>query len=525
VARPRFILLTQCLQNDFFLNTECRLRLPDRAVDAMLLGNRDGDLRRARNRNDSRRSELIRNGSLGAFLDAAVGRRLDGRSGGGGVLHLVNVRDWHQSGPTYDDERRRYGAHCEAGTWGAEYLDGLDGFLDPSGDALYTERGDVRVYHIRSDSLFDFKPHSNDLDTVRRKYRSSELEDLLDVLVQGTDEHVQEMQQLLAASRDLASIHDLARKIDAAEPSPGIAPAYVAVLGVYTDLKVQTLLVALRTQYDLPNLAVSDTYTASASLERHLAGLDYAAKVLRAEVVHGINDLVRFLGGTPPLEDESELVGRMSFARYESFFQDKQNVLAYQDEKLRQYVLLTERRSVEIYERIKRANTFLILFGLTFLGATLVLSILSAVWPDRFDWKPAAITGGVGLLQIASAFVSGPVRQLQQNLTNLAMFKMIIESHSLKTAFARFHLTTPQALREFSSAHEAEAAGRQIGALAEQLRVMQEMDDADFDGLARLALPVQAETTNGAAPAEPVQPTPATAAPVERDRRPADPAG
>jgi hypothetical protein len=174
-------------------------------------------------------------------------------------------------------------------------------------------------------------------------------------------------------------------------------------------------------------------------------------------------------------------------------------------------VLLTERRSVEIYERIKRANTFLILFGLTFLAATLVLAILSAVWPDRIDWKPAALTGGVGLLQIASALVSRPVRQLQQNLTNLAMFKMIIESHSLKTAFARFHLTTPQALREFTSAEEAQAAGRQIAALADQLRVMQEMDDADFDGLARLAFPIQAETTNGAAPVEAVSPPPATA--------------
>ena len=32
----------------------------------------------------------------------------------------------------------------------------------------------------------------------------------------------------------------------------------------------------------------------------------------------------------------------MSFARYRSFFQDKQNVLAFQDEKLSQYLQLTE---------------------------------------------------------------------------------------------------------------------------------------------------------------------------------------
>jgi hypothetical protein len=499
IGHPRFVLLTQCLQNDFFLNSECRLRLPDQVVNAMLLGNRDGDLRVAANRRDERRAELIRGGSLGTFLEAVIGRRYDRRHGAGPVLHLVNIRDWHDRGATYDEERRLYGAHCERGTWGAEYLDGVDGLLDPAGDGRYSERGDVRVYHIHSDSLFDFKPRSDKLHGLRRKFRAAQLEDVLDVLVQGTDGHLEEMRRLLRDSRDLDSVHELARTIDAEEPAPGIAPIYVAVIGVYTDLKVQTLLVSLRTQYDLPNLAVSDTFTASATLERHLAGLDYASKSLRAEVAHGINDLVRFLGGTPPLEDESELVGRMSFARYQSFFQDKQNVLAYQDEKLRQYLLLTERRSLEVYERIKKANTFLILFGSTFLVATLVLSVLNAVWPGRFDWKPAAITGGVGLLQVASAFVSRPVRELQQNLTNLAIFKMILESHSLKTAFARFHLTTPQTLRELASAPEAEAAARQIGALAEQLRVMQEMDSADFEGLARLALPLEEPAPNGAA--------------------------
>jgi hypothetical protein len=500
MAEPRFVLITQCLQNDFFLNTECRLRLPDQVVNAMLLGNRSGDLRRAGNGPDRRRAALIRDGSLGTFLDAVVGRRFDGKPGSGPPLHLINIRDWHARGTAYDEERRLYGSHCERGTWGARYLDGVDGFLDPADDST-CERGNVRIYHIRSDSLFDFKPCSDSLDGLRRKFRASELEDVLDVLVQGTDEHLEEMRRLLADRSDLASIHGLAREIDAAEPSPGIAPAYIAVIGVYTDIKVQTLLVALKTQYDLPNLAVSDTFTASATLERHLAGLDYAAKVLRVEVVHGINDLVGFLGGTPPLDDESELVGRMSFARYASFFQDKQNVLAYQDEKLRQYLLLTERRSVEVYERIKRANTFLIIFGLTFLVATLVLSILNAV-SDWVDWEAAAVTGGIGLLQIASAFVSRPVRELQQNLTNLAVFKMILESHSLKTAFARFHLTTPQTLRELASPDEAEAAGRQIGALAEQLRVMQEMDSADFEGLARLAFPIEEAAANGARPEE-----------------------
>ena len=55
---------------------------------------------------------------------------------------------------------------------------------------------------------------------------------------------------------------------------------------------------------------------------------------------------------------------------------------------------------------------------------------------------------GLGLVQLVTAFFSKPIRDLQQNLNNLASFRMILEGHSLKTAFTRFHLTTPQALRE-----------------------------------------------------------------------------
>ncbi|GHJ40105.1 hypothetical protein [Streptomyces sp. TS71-3] len=66
---------------------------------------------------------------LAGFLDATVGARLRGH--GDGVLHLVNVRDWHVPGESYDLERRQYGAHCEAGTWGAEYIDGFGRWLDP----------------------------------------------------------------------------------------------------------------------------------------------------------------------------------------------------------------------------------------------------------------------------------------------------------------------------------------------------------------------------------------------------------
>lgn len=494
----RFVLITQCLQNDLFLNDGCRLKLPETVVPQILVGSRDVDLRTGGNGPDPNRADAIRSGPLATFLGATVGRAFDGDT----TLHVINIRDWHVPGETYDAERRAYGSHCESGTWGVGYLEGLEQWLDPTGTsdvADYAERGGARLYHLRSDSVFDFKPRIEQRGGMR-KFRASELEDILDVLVQGGDDHLDELRTHLSDG-DHREIHKLAHEIDSRGKPQTEATVYVAVIGVYTDIKVQTLLVGLRTRYDLPNLAVSDTFTASATLERHLAALDYAVRVLDAEVIHGVNDLARFLSFPPPLEDESQVVARMSYARYRSFFQDKQNVLAFQDEKLRQYVALTERRSLEVYERIKRANTFLIWFGCAFLTATLVFATLNVIWPDTFGgWQIVAITGGVGLVQLVSAFISKPIRDLQQNLTNLAVFKMILESHSLKTALARFHLTTPHTLRELQTEREKTLASAQVDLLKQQVLAIQEFDSADFDDLAKLARAFGEDGASAAAP-------------------------
>jgi hypothetical protein len=193
-----------------------------------------------------------------------------------------------------------------------------------------------------------------------------------------------------------------------------------------------------------------------------------------------------------------------SFARYQSFFKDQQNVLAYETQRLQAYTTLTERRSRDVYETVKRANAFLLVWGGAFLTATLGLAIASAVAPDAVDWKLPVITGGVSLAQFVGAFFTQPATDLQRNLTNLAAFRMILESHSLKTAFARFHLTTPQLLRELRSEREATAAGRQIDALERELAVIQALDRADFESLRDLGfraepVPVAAEPSPSAA--------------------------
>jgi len=510
----RYILITQCLQNDFFLNRDCRLFLPDRVARMMLLGSQKLELDRREGGRRRIPAEALAKGPLGLLLEGTIGRRRKEQPGKG-VLQVINIRDWHEPDANYDAERRSYGAHCERGTWGAGYLDGLERYLDPlnstlSEEARYFEEGSVAIHHVHSDSLFDFRPRFTQIGSEERKFSRSALEVVLDVLVQGSARDLERASELLRTGGVPAAIYELAKEIDEDTTIRSRVPVYVAAVGIYTDLKVKTLLTGLRTRYNLPNLAVSDTFTASATLARHLGGLDFASKVLGVEVIHGINDLVRYLGGEGDLEDEAEILTGERFSRYQSFFQDQQNVLAYESEKLEEYVHLTERRSLDVYESIKRSNQFLLVWGAAFLSATLVLAILAAIGVGSVDWKLPAVTGGLSLVQFVGAFFTKPADDLQHNLTNMAIFKMVLESHSLKTAFARFHLTTPQALREFQTEREAAASARQVEALRRQLAAIDEYDRVDFASLAGLGF--GNGNGNGASAIEEAEASPATQA-------------
>lgn len=490
----RHILITQCLQNDFFLNRECKLRLPDNEVKKMLIGKGGPDLE---GKPDERRVQLGHRypakGPLGLFLQAVIDRRRRGKDGHG-TLHVINIRDWHEPSASYDQERRRYGAHSEKGTWGADYIEGLGEYLDPArnkkstpsgAESQFFKEGGVRIYHVHSDSVFDFRPR---LEGDSRpcpgggKFWASELENILDVIMLGSDSEVDELTKILTSAAPSdgreKELDNLARKVDQTPENP--VRVCVAVIGVYTDIKVKTLLTGLRSRYDIPNLAVSDTLTASPSLERHLGALDFAQKVLHVEVIHGLNNLIRFLGGTPDIHNELEIVAADRFSDYASFFQDKQNVLAYEAKKLQEYLGLTQQRAEDAYRTIKRANQFLIWWGIVFLSLTVLGAILSAIWPDRFDWKLPLVSGGLSLLQLVSAFFWRPMADLQKNLTNLATFRMILESHSLKVALARFHLTTPQTLRDNI---ESDAASKQVQALVEQIDAIEKIEKRDHQAL------------------------------------------
>lgn len=461
-----YILITQCLQNDFFLNPQCRLCLPEREAGKLLVGKAalpqsSSALTRVGNR-FSLQPGFPQGGPLGLFLRHAIGGRLEGKENG--TLHVINIRDWHTPGERYDRERRLYGPHCEENTWGAAYIDGLAEYLHPKTppQQMSSKTSTVQFYEVLSSSVFDFKPeddpkaaHADErqepaLAKPASKYQASQLEDILDKILPKTPR-----------------------------------PVYVAVIGVYTDIKVKTLLIGLRTRYDIPNLAVSDTLTASPSLERHLGALDFAQKVLWVDVIHGVNDLIRFLGGEGCAPNESNVVPTERFADYASYFQDKQNVLAYQHEKLDDYLALTKQRAEKVYETIRSSNVWLMRCGLGFLAFTLLGPLVAPfiqlkVPTFQWNWTLSAVTGGLGTVQLLAVFFSHPMERLTKNLSNFTTLRMLLESHSLKIALARFHLTTPKTLKEMENGE------KQIRVLLQQLQTLNEIDSTDFRTLDQL---------------------------------------
>ncbi len=163
-------------------------------------------------------AKAVAAGPLGLFLEQTIGRRRRGEDGRG-VLHVINIRDWHVPDDNYDYERRRYGAHCEAGTWGAGYVDGLEGWLDPAGplpseEARYFEEGSVRIHHVHADSIFDFRPRRAHIGADERKFRASALEVLLDVIVQGSEADQERARELLRADPRVRALWPLAEEID-----------------------------------------------------------------------------------------------------------------------------------------------------------------------------------------------------------------------------------------------------------------------------------------------------------------------
>ncbi|HLA45090.1 MAG TPA: hypothetical protein VJZ27_16715, partial [Aggregatilineales bacterium] len=341
---------------------------------------------------------------------------------------------------SYDEERRRYGAHCEADTWAADPLKGYEKFLLPSSlknapeyaaqdaasvSGYHDEERNVTFYDVKSESLFDFKPG----DQIRGGIAFEDEHD--------TDD----------AHQDTFLEKILHRLIEKERPDR----VYVVVIGVYTDIKIKLLLTGLAGNYDIQNLITSDILTAAPSLERHLAGLDFADKVLDVEIIHSLNDLAQVLNSGRNRRDIPQDIteNSVNFRNYRTYFLDKQNLLGYQEQKLLQYLELTKRRATRVYKIILRANVVLMILGTSFLGLALAASIMALIEPDRINddyLLGTGLLGGIGIAQIIAVFFSSPIRQLQGNLNNLVQLQATLESHSLILALMRHHFSRPERL-------------------------------------------------------------------------------
>lgn len=515
------ILITQCLQNSFFLSRESHLCLPDEAVRQMLVGTKDMGAEETKNNKKILADEdifegidenhparrrvkqaLLQQGPLYQFLNALLD---DNRPND---LYIINVKDWHVPSETYDRERRFYGTHCEAGTWGAKCIDGLEPFLEPwrnnknvknppqtemetypsldQGPYVLKEHKPVRdevtgklrkpaktyLYEIRSNTLFDFQPvlkqENIDGDMTKSSVSPAPLTRLLDELI-GEEQEWENKR------------------------------VYMAVIGVYTDIKIKTLLTGLRSRYIIHNLILSDVLTASPTLERHLSGLDYADKVLQVEIMHSLNALADVLhpgNFRNPIDPDITKLNP-DFHDYRNYYLDQQKVLSYSDAKLEQYINLTSNRMTRIYRDTTRANRVVIWFGYAFLGISLlavIFTVFAPLLPE--DIRPdtgagvalAGITGGLGLVGLISNFIFDPLNNMRENLYSVVRLRNYLESYSTVTALMRHHLTAPEYLNDESRIKDPEKA---LKHLRIQMGIMDEVAETMMDNYQALR-PTQA---------------------------------
>jgi nicotinamidase-related amidase len=562
-----FILITQCLQNGFFLSDDGRLALPRDVVARMLVG-RDQvhedviGTDKPKNRRSIKRKDLEA-GPLYSFLRAIV--EADNVPSN---VHVVNIRDWHAPSDNYDHERSAYGIHCEAGTWDAEYLQGFESVLAPwmkykpngtfevdeaiqrqaqsvSGYA-YTRKNDkVTFYDVRSDSVFDFRTPSSlelRLDTLKALYENEfgVTEEQLLVEYEKSEPDASKRTQahfiawLEKALGDEARIHRtvLSKVLDNLIVKAK-GRVYVVVIGVYTDIKVKTLVMGLRSRYpNINGLVVSDVLTASPSYERHMEALDYFDKVLSVEVVHSLRELVHVLEPFSQDTMDADLIrNQLNFNDYKTFFRDKQAILSDQNTRLLQYIELTSRRSKDVYETITKTNEWLIFMGKVFLWVTLGLGVLKFLAPAMslvsgvsldFPLEVVLVTGGLSVSQLLVSFFGVPQAALRNNINSLVRLRNYLETYSTVTSLLRFYMTKLESLnfpldaqRQAHARAEFEMVEKRINLILSYAQGMSRAFQGDIPlGTSKPTTATDAPTTPSLLPDE----TPLTADNVEQPK-------
>jgi len=460
------ILITQCLQNGFFLSESSRLVMPPNEVERMLIGNQALDKSDVEKDEKTNRrylnQEKLKSGPLYLFFETMITK-----PNRNAHLHVIHLKDWHNLSDQYDAERRLYGGHCEANTWEAEPLDGYEPFLRPWGmDAQKRRQGQslagfhnpkwpkVKFYEVLADSVYDFRfagtiHHEEDIQSQLNALRKQN---------RKTDSHLSLLLDKIIADK---------------------THIYITVIGVYTDIKIKTLLTGLRSRYDVPNLIVSDVLTAAPSLERHLAGLDFADKVLNVEIVSNLNTIISVMDIDESFEGKSSEEPQIPLSltehtpkwrNYRNYYLDKQNVLAYQDQRLAQYLQLTTERSEEIYHQVYVTNRYLTWIGRIFVIVLLILIVLDATGLADISLELFVIAGVASFSQIIPLFITGPQDRMRENLATLVRLRNYLETYSMTSAILRHHLTSPQRLEHDTSIENVEQQIDLISQAASGLR-------------------------------------------------------
>ncbi|MBF0291235.1 MAG: isochorismatase family protein [Nitrospinae bacterium] len=208
------ILITQCLQNDFVKPIGKLDRLPNK----LHIGYEE--TKRLMGENPAE-------GPVASVMRWAVAQPEE-------RLSIIHIRDWHNPGdPAQAGHFAHFGAHCVAGTEGAEFA-----FAAPDGAGRKT-------VVVDSPTLNDFH---------------------------GT-----------ALAGMLSSFEGL--------------PVKVGVMGVWTEAKVTFLAYELGSRYPSFRIAVCSALTASSSTAMHFLALDQMAKLLGVEVYPSVGKFIEFLGG------------------------------------------------------------------------------------------------------------------------------------------------------------------------------------------------------------------------------------
>lgn len=456
-AKTIHILITQCLQNGFFLAEKSRLCLPEKAVDNMLLGTDSSVSAELKNQSKKANKRVypkgqLKKGPLYTFLNTLINSVPKGDE-----LRVLHLRDWHSPSPRYDAERQLYGGHCEAGTWEAAPLAGYEEFLEPWGcdkdQAQLAQTlsgfsqanqigGNIIYYDVRSDSVFDFKePVAPELYAVYQTALAQRKDQRNKVARNEPEEQYGDYyaDTFLEAILDQV-IKDNQRK---SKREGRRALVYIAVIGVYADIKIWTLINGIRARYETDGILVSDVLTASLDMERSLAAYDFFDKVLNVEVVHSLTELLRpMLPNQDVTIDESIIKGLPNFRDYRTFFLDKKKVLASQDNKLLDYLSFTQKRNSEVYKQIYGANRWLLWMGRLFLVVALLLVVLQ-VGVEGIDIRPEVwvLTGGLSIAQLLTSFFLVPMAQLRNNVNALVRMQNYLETYSTITSLLRFHMT------------------------------------------------------------------------------------